>query len=255
MLARQELRPASQAWALLTMHKAGSEFAGIVLRRLFAAAGYAVSDPCTTAFDIGMDEVQYVSLVVDSLAAPGVFSGPYRTASHLVGRRKDIRPIVHIRDPRDCLVSMYYSLGFSHVLPPRGPFRDAFLQDRTLARGMSIDEYVLGRLPHTYQAMKAMRSTIEARPDALLSRYECMVGDYTGWISGITERVAPNVPKEKLAKLAKPAEFNVRDNSGNHKRQVTPGDFRRKLSSRTQNELTERLLNHLEYFGFDSAFV
>ena len=237
------------------MHKAGSSYVGTILRSLFAASGFIVSDPCTTAFDAGLDEVQYVSHVIGSLAAPGTFSGPYRTASELVGLRQDTRPIVHIRDPRDCLVSFYYSRAFSHVLPPPGPSRDVLLHDRYLARSMTVDEYVLDRLPYIQDQLNALQSTTMARPEAVMSRYETMVTDFAGWITDIVERVELDVQKETIARLARAAEFKVQENEWNHKRQVTPGDFRRKLSSQTQNALTERLIDGLQYFGFDSAFV
>jgi hypothetical protein len=232
------------------MHKAGSSFAGDVLKTLFSASGFHVSDPGATAFAAGLDEVEYVHLVVDSLAAPGIFSGPHRVAFELIGRRQDIRQIVYIRDPRDCLVSMYYSLAFSHVVPPPGRLWQKFLNDRDFARSTTIDEYVLAKLPDACRALDAIRAAVGARPGTVISCYETMVMDFGNWIAGLIKEVGLDVPDETTARLVGAIDFKVEENALNHKRQVAPGDFRRKLSGRTQNALTEQLGDLLQYFGY-----
>ena len=48
-----------------------------------------------------------------------------------------------LRDPRDALVSLYYSDSQSHGIPSKGPLKQSMLNKRTLLQGVAIDDYVI----------------------------------------------------------------------------------------------------------------
>ena len=55
------------------------------------------------------------------------------------------RVVLMIRDPRDVLVSRYYSLGYSHTPPSKHSDKYGdFLKERKRIRQITVDEYVVG---------------------------------------------------------------------------------------------------------------
>jgi hypothetical protein len=173
------------SWALLTMHKAVSSFLGEILKMIFASRGYCVLDLAASAFSAGMDEKHYIESHTDLLRQAGFFFGPFRTdTAGVVAQVSQVRPIVHVRDPRDCLVSLYFSLAYSHPVPGPGPIRERFLAEREQFFAMSVDDFALEGLRRGYRALGIMREIVEQRPDGLLSRYEDLVTDFMPWVDG-----------------------------------------------------------------------
>jgi hypothetical protein len=239
------------SWALLTMHKAASSYVGDVLSKVFASQGYATVDITSEAFAAGEDEVDFLRRHQGRLSRPRTFHGPFRTdAAAVVAETPGLKVVLHIRDPRDCVVSMYYSSAFSHIEPGPGPVRDSFLAQREIFRSWSVEEFALEGLRRGYRALGLMRNIMESRTDAVLSRYENLVTDFEGWLKDLADRIALPLNRGVLNELVASAEFDVVEDPFRHKRQVTPGDFRRKLSKRVQDRLTEAFREDLEYFGY-----
>ncbi|WP_175108007.1 sulfotransferase domain-containing protein [Pararobbsia alpina] len=237
--------------ALLTMHKAASTYVGSVLRRLFERCDYRAEDIAAEAFEAGTDEVSYIQRHLSRLGQPNTFFGPFRTESAVpVSSVVSVRPIIHIRDPRDCVVSLYYSLAYSHVEPGPGPIRDQFLADRRQFQQMGIDDFCFEGLRRGYDALGIMRRGAEARPDAVLSRYEDMVTDFPNWLERLAGSVDITVDKDILDTFCASTGFNVVEDPLQHKRQVIPGDHRRKLRQNTQDALTEAFKDDLSFFGY-----
>lgn len=249
-----ELDPATplvSSFALLTMHKAASTYVGSILQEVFASCGYRTENPASEAFDAGVDEVDYILQNTERFAQSKTYFGPFRTESATpVSAIKSLRPIVHIRDPRDCVVSLYYSLAFSHVEPGPGPVRDKFLADRQAFQEMGVDEFCFEGLRRGYDALGIMRRVVEARSDCTLSRYEDMVSDFPAWLRDVLKTVGMQISETMLNGLQKDAVFDVSENPMQHKRQVTPGDYRRKLRTDTQKALTEAFEADLRFFGY-----
>ena len=249
-----QLAPASFApnFTLLTMHKAASSYVGSVLQAVFVSRGYRTEDLASEAFEAGVDEVGYILQNTARFARSRTYFGPFRTESATpVSTIKSLQPIVHIRDPRDCIVSLYYSLAFSHVEPGPGPVRDKFLADREAFREMGVDEFCFEGLRRGYDALGIMRRVVEARPDSTVSRYEDMVSDFARWLQDLLRTVDIQISETTLNSLQKEAVFEVSENPMQHKRQVTPGDYRRKLRADTQKALTGAFESDLRFFGYE----
>src|ERR1700689_783248 len=106
------------SFMLLTLHKAGSSYVGEIFKEIFSKHGYLIFDPAAEAFASGFAEKAFTAGQGERLWEPHHFYGPFRTGSvSLATQLCPARPIIHIRDPRDCLVSLYYSLRYSHAVP------------------------------------------------------------------------------------------------------------------------------------------
>lgn len=90
-----------------------------------------------------VDDLKIFELFSDELFRPrGFVYGPLRGPFSL-GHDPRFRRIVFIRDPRDTLVSMYYSMGWSHPLPPDPERAELFLALRERARRLGIDGFAI----------------------------------------------------------------------------------------------------------------
>ncbi len=181
--------------------------------------------------------------------------------------------LLHLRDPRDVLTSMFYSYCFMHsgkVEPNTGVRREA------AERG--IDRYVLdmagdgfrryegdygtggnfkdeiGNVLERYE--RYLRELI-GRPNVVLVSYEEMVRDFAGWLRKVVDRfeLQDNEATYRmvLAKRAEEVAPVTEENIWLHKRKVTPGDYREKLKPETIAELDRRFGPVLETLGYARA--
>jgi hypothetical protein len=87
-------------------------------------------------------------------------------------------------------------------------------------------------------------------PVLYVSKYEEMVSDFNDWLDRLSDFTRCNNLLDLKNRIQAHAKFDVKEDKFNHKRQVSPGDFRRKLSPQTQRALTKRLAPVLQNFGY-----
>ncbi|HZB90338.1 MAG TPA: sulfotransferase domain-containing protein [Stellaceae bacterium] len=163
------------------------------------------------------------------------------------------KKVLLVRDPRDALVSEYFSNAYSHSLPQTGETggaRGDLLQQRQAALATPIDDYVLGRA-------KMMRRTVaeylplSQEPNTLLLKYEdvifakdAMVQDIVGHFGWVCR------PKQLEAILGWVDVKPQQENPKQFIRKVTPGDHQEKLRQETIDRLNDELADVLETFGY-----
>ena len=160
--------------------------------------------------------------------------------------------LVMVRDPRDILTSLYFSAAYSHPLPgdPRKAAR--FLETRAWAREISVDEYVLAKKDKYADRCRTYIAALRDMPNAHFLKYEDMIGDFLPWLDGLLSRCELSVSHQTKAKIIEEARSSKpeRENILKHKRQVIPGDYKRKLSENTVATLNKDLSDVLNAFGY-----
>lgn len=240
-----------RSWALVTAYKAASSYVGDLLSELFRARAVPQIDLAGYAFANGREEAPFCIENQHLLRTPGYYFGPFRDAyiSEMLVLR-EISVIAHIRDPRDCLVSNHYSMAFSHVIPDGGPARDELVASRKLYSSRTVDQSVIADCPTFLRIFERLRDLHRGNSDLYLSRYEDLVSGFGDWLDRLADFVDCGHLTAAKDAIKQRASFVVQENQLNHKRQVTPGDFRRKLTSDTQAALTEQLRDVLLYFDY-----
>ena len=160
--------------------------------------------------------------------------------------------IVQIRDPRDILVSEYFSLGWTHP-SEYGQWKwdnDLLeLRDDLQAGKVSIDDYVLGAAE--IEAPFFGDSPLNARYEPLLRqaenrriivvKYEDMVMNFRRWTGKVLEPFYANSLSRGVATgryyLKYRKEFRYRGERMTHKRKMLPGDHKEKLKPATIKKL------------------
>lgn len=244
--------PGQRSVAFVTMHKAGSTVADQILRLYAETIGLTPANFAEAARSFDVQEGEFCIANAAKVSQPGYYFGPFRGIyTGEMGGFGDNRLIVLIRDPRDCICSSYFSLGWSHRVPPQGSNQEEFLERREKIRRRSIDQYARGSMRGYLRRLNVIRRIVDAHDEVLLLKYETMVEHTGAWRAEI-ERFLGVTPDAGLeAALRERLDFSVdSEDPARHKRQVTPGDHQRKLEPATVALMNETLAPVLERFSY-----
>ena len=182
----------------------------------------------------------------------------------------DYSIILHLRDPRDVLVSMFYSYCFIHAGEIQS---NTGYRREVAARG--IDDFVLGKAgersrdyPGDYgtgghvedligNLPKRYRDYVDrllGRRNVILLKYEEMVTDYRRWLEKFIQGFPIEDKQAVLEELTAntPSRVPVRNvDVMAHMRHVTPGDHRAKLKPSTIRQLDEIFSDTLDTLGYE----
>lgn len=160
--------------------------------------------------------------------------------------------LLMLRDPRDIMVSQYFSSAYSHEVPVDARRRKAFLENRTEIQEMTIDQYVLSRVDCMNDRFLEYVKMVE-QSNASILKYEEMVTDFDAFISRLG--VALNVDIEGADRKVLHEMGGFSDTASGdiyqHRRNILPGEHRQKLSEATIMEINHKLSGVLAFFGYD----
>lgn len=162
--------------------------------------------------------------------------------------------VLHLRDPRDALTSMYYSVAYSH---PSDRRVDG-IRDHT--KSISIDEFAFsplidGKTPADFYLNRFQEycANVVDRKGVAFVKYEDMLLDLEAWLRAVLRPVGLDKDSKTVASLMQrySDEFKIeKEDQMAHKRQIAPGDHRRKLQPATidrLNAMYEPILKKLQY--------
>lgn len=269
------VRSDHQSLLFLTVHKCASVYVSQLLAKIAESErvvpinldGFFYKYPprllkasVSTAFIEGLSGKPFVwsddleHEVTRVLRPCGFMYGPFRTA-RLIGQLPhfdQFKVLVQLRDPRDVLTSLYYSVAFSHHIPAQNPtLSQSLIAMRKEASAARIDEFVVKQAPRFVETYRQYCQQILSRRNVLLVKYEDMVTDFPRWLSQVL-RFWGFSPNSKTAlKLVATADFGVSlERQDRHKRQVKPGDHLRKLQPRTIDALNVLFWDILVELGY-----
>lgn len=234
------------------MPKAGSSICDLILLDFYAEAGFDIDRIAERSQESSKSEPDFFKEYQGKMKLEGVY---YGVARGIYVRDMPIldnmRLVVQVRDPRDCLVSAYFSYAKSHKIPVDPAKRAAFEEMRSKTAEKSIDEYVLG-YAHSYRdRMRLLRQFVDRGEGVLFLRYEEMVLETDAWLSKIIEFSGQPMTDSLKERLGNKIDFTVdHEDPEKHKRQVIPGDHARKLKPETVTEINEILRDEMQYFGY-----
>jgi hypothetical protein len=238
---------------IMTVHKAASSFVGAeILPVLAKCQGFEFFDISAKAFKEGAPYRQMVLQHMQTMESPGYCFGPFR--GPMVLNMVDMsanRLFVHVRDPRDCVVSAYYSFGFSHTSPPGKEEKERFLERREKILSQQIDDYVVEEIGTVVKRIRAYLKHAKRSERHMISRYEDMVGDFPTWVRAVSAFIGGQDGSAAVDRLVRDISFETKgEDIHKHKRQVLPGDHRRKLTPETIARLNEICGDLLPTLGY-----
>jgi hypothetical protein len=162
--------------------------------------------------------------------------------------------LLMVRDPRDALVSEYFSNAYSHPVPQATEDSDdtraLMMRNRSRAINSSIDAWVVRAATGMNRSLAAY-SVILDDPTTLVLRYEDYVFRKDAMLRAIAQHVGWRLDDALVTQVLAWADV-VPEQEDPHQfvRQVSPGDHRRKLSRRTIWRINRLLRPSMRLYGY-----
>jgi len=269
MSSTQTFHPLSKNVVAFTVHKAGSMVLHRVLREICELNQINYYSPNKGAAALPIDRM--LAGTQDFIAERNGCFGPMRFLISSKGL-PEARIILHLRDPRDVLTSMFFSYCFMHPgeVPANTGYRrevadagiDQFVLDMVTDKFWSYEGHYGTGLPfkkfvgNIYDRYVRYLAEVVSQPNAILVSYEEMVLSFPSWLRKILSAFQLPAAEEsfravadRYARTVEPDEEDV----WSHKRRVTPGDYKIKLRPETIRELNEKFEGVLDALGYSSA--
>lgn len=182
--------------------------------------------------------------------------GPERSFQTQPFQYRHVKPVhlFQVRDPRDILVSEYFSLGWRHS---DQHWDDAAKARRQKIQQLTIDQYVIAEPELSPLSLRSRYGPLlDPDPSTItgpeIVKYETMVNDFPQWLQQVLPLVGLDSPSHVrvLADHYKD-EFTPDLQTNAHKRNVSSGDHVTKLQPATLSILNQRFAPVLDALGYD----
>jgi hypothetical protein len=167
---------------------------------------------------------------------------------------KMARKVFMFRDPRDALVSQYFSDAYSHSIPSEvesvGEGREIFLKKRAEAQSTEIDEFVLKHARGMGKTLEQYADLLND-PTCLVLRYEDYVFQKRRLVGKVLQHFDWKVHPAQVNRLMEMVDV-LPDGEDKMRfvRKAVPGDHRVKLKPETLKRLEKLLAPTLELFDY-----
>ena len=167
---------------------------------------------------------------------------------------EDYKVILATRDPRDILVSDYFSIAYSHSVPSKGGSKhNSFISKRLAAQNATIDEYVISESERVYDIFSRYQILLLDRyKNVHLATYEDMISNFEIWLNDLLEYCELDLSREFIQYLIEENEAKKpkKEDITKHIRKGVAGDYKEKLQPetiQTLNNKFEPILRHYHY--------
>lgn len=158
--------------------------------------------------------------------------------------------ILLVRDPRDALVSEYFSNAHSHSLPAAGEAREQLLAERAQAQSAEIGPYVTRMAPRLLQTLREYRPFL-AHPRMRLYHYEKAILDKRWFLHDLCAHFGWEASEAQIGMILQWADIRPEaEEPTAFIRKVTPGDHREKLRPGTIAQLNSVFEDEMRLFGY-----
>lgn len=232
------------------LRKAGSVLFNRLLAEIGESTGRTIVNLPSIAFDAGISEDIFQDQRLSSLLGkPGyVFSGLRRYPSHIhPSQLRHTKKILLIRDPRDMLVSLFYSDRYSHRIPERGQVHDNLIKIRQAALLTEIDDYVF--TDRAQLLLADYRSYIEVFDHTWrIYRYEDVIFQKKKWVKSIADDLSVRMwPWDRHLIAKRNDKIPSSENPEKHIRQVHPENYKRVLKPATIRNLENQISDIIQF--------
>lgn len=243
---------------VLGLRKCGSSLLNQVLKFIAERNGVTYVDLPGTFFNAGVPLNAWHDDDLSAILRPGNMYIGFRNCPPAFARAPLFarsRRVFMFRDPRDALVSQYFSDAYSHSLPDGDSeqaqaARRNFIAKRERVRATDINDFVLKEARSMEEAFMSYAEVLRS-PLTLKLRYEEHVFQKKRLIAKISEHLSLPMPKSATEALLAQVDVVPTDEDRNRFiRTVTPGDHRRKLRPETIEQLDEILQRSLRLYDY-----
>lgn len=242
----------------LGVRKSGSTMLNRILSYLAARNIVNVVDLPGTFFRKGLVATEWATINLDDLIRPGNLYLGFRAFPPKLADSAlfaEGRKVFMFRDPRDALVSQYFSDAYSHAIPAKsesiGSGRDVFLKKRETALSSSIDDYVIKHAKALHNTLDRYTPMLDD-PSCLCLRYEDYIFQKRRLIYKIVKHFGWTIkPGQVNALLQIVDTVPQAEDKTRFIRKAIPGDHQEKLTEDTKrkiNRILQPILDRYDYY-------
>lgn len=242
----------------LGVRKSGSTMLHRILNFLAARNGVNMVDVPGTFFKNGFTTAHWANIDMRPLLRPGNIYTGFRNFPAEIAPTEEYRTarkVFMFRDPRDALVSQYFSDAYSHSMPQAAPGsagggRELFEQKRAEALSADIDEWVLLKCNSLRKTLTEYAPVLEDS-SCLVLRYEDYVFQKRRLVHKVLQHFGWSIATPQLEKFM--GEIDIVPESEDKMRFVrkaVPGDHLLKLKTDTIRRLNNKMKDVLERYDY-----
>lgn len=161
--------------------------------------------------------------------------------------------ILLVRDPRDMLVSLYFSIKYSHVEPADAGSGNSIRINRERLKTVDINQSVL-EMAKTYKKYFQDYLTKLPTETTRVYRYEDVIFKKKEWLEDMLAFLNIELPIQTIRKIAN--KYDIRpgkEDPHKHIRQIVPGNYKSHLKPATVEKLDDLFKPIMEYFLYNSV--
>lgn len=246
----------TDAFFIFGLHKCGSTLMNQVFVDVCCSVGISSISIPEVAFKQGIptelwetnDELN--SVIQDGYCYRGFRHYPdFLEKNKLINERKKI---LLVRDPRDAIVSAYFSFAKSHRLPKSGQLLEDMVKSRQVLQSVAIEDYTLSRASKVKEAFNKYNQYLTKDSLLKIYRYEDIIFNKFEWIKSMSSFLNLSLEDRKIHKIAQNNDIIPdKEDVEQHIRKAKPGDHKEKLSSECISKLNEILVDILERYNYN----
>lgn len=165
--------------------------------------------------------------------------------------RTDCLKVILVRDPRDILVSMYFSFGAnherSHGFSPNPQVKEYQEQRIKMIENLSIDEYVVAESEVLKEKYLKLNQLLKLK-NSIVLRYEDLINDFDGFYAQLSSVLPLRAGVEQDMYIE--TRPNLLENPLAHKRSGKTYNFGEKLKDETCQVLAKNHFDTLQQFNY-----
>ena len=187
----------------------------------------------------------------------GEIYGPMRTPFDF-NLRRELNNIFFLRDPRDLIISKYYSISYSHPVPSHNYGKNKFLDQREQAKKKDINIFFLEEIDNWiipyYTKYKIMRENSKL---SSFYKYEDLKNNPKKIFLELTKNMNIDISEKLIENLVesfeRPFQKKIEDNSKNiflHTRSGKSRQFENEINDSVLNKANKKLEDIINFWNF-----
>jgi len=239
-----------------SVHKSGSTLMNNLIRNTCELLDYEFVDIQSFYFNEGVPDSSIPKNTENIFKPNGyVYSGfRYLPHQYEIPCLNECPVIILIRDPRDAVVSQYFSLAKSHPLPGVGidpTLRKQMVAKRKEVLATDIDDFCLKNIGTFVNKINAYNDLLSTHPRVKLFQYEEIIYMKKKWITAMLHFLEWKLKPGQPLMLAN--KFNIvpaAEEESKHIRQVHPQNYLKKLKPETVRAINNKYRQTLIRFNY-----
>lgn len=244
------------AWS---MNKAGSTLLTRMLNDYFTAISYPHIDVPGLLFRNGLPSNIGADQYRKTLFAEGYAYIGWRNPAALRVKNfpfEKVKNILLVRDPRDRLVSSYFSIAHSHAIPKSGGLRDTMSADRQKAKQLgNVNEWIRSEPKEFHNFVAGLNGFHKNLPPAStrIYRYEDIIFRKQDFLSDLIHYSdAPHDPAIIEQVAAKHDIRPSKERPDQHVRQVKFGNYKEHFDAESLARAAEKYATCLDVYDYNN---